>query len=175
MADPLTALMYAVQVMNFLRTLIEKTLRERGDHVIEQASAPNIEPSDDSGNETNSRVDGVIPAESIEETMQRAFVVDDPGSESGPKAYQIITITDDNHHNFTSSTEESDGSESCETPGNVISGPLNESKQSNNSNQMKSESRIDDQQIVDIATKVNKGVSNLSRINSITERCEAWR
>ncbi|PKI38510.1 hypothetical protein CRG98_041075 [Punica granatum] len=31
MADPLTALMYAVQVMNFLRTLIEKTLRERED------------------------------------------------------------------------------------------------------------------------------------------------
>lgn len=31
MADPLTALIHAVQVMNFLRTLIMKTLRERGD------------------------------------------------------------------------------------------------------------------------------------------------
>ncbi|XP_047162872.1 rho GTPase-activating protein 5-like [Vigna umbellata] len=30
MADPLTALMYAVQVMNFLKTLVVKTLRERG-------------------------------------------------------------------------------------------------------------------------------------------------
>lgn len=29
MSDPLTALMYAVQVMNFLKTLIEKTLRQR--------------------------------------------------------------------------------------------------------------------------------------------------
>ncbi|KAL8496354.1 hypothetical protein ACS0TY_020169 [Phlomoides rotata] len=185
MADPLTALMYAVQVMNFLRTLIEKTLRERRDHVIEQASAPNMEPSDDNGHETYSRVEGVIPAEPIEESMQQAFVVDDPGLESGSKANQINTITDDDYHSFSSSTEESDGSsESCETPARVINGPLNESKekmanraagQSNNSNQMKSESRVDDQQVVDIATKLNKGVSNLSRINSITERCEAWR
>ncbi|EPS71657.1 hypothetical protein M569_03103, partial [Genlisea aurea] len=29
MADPLTALMYVVQVMNFLKTLVEKTLRDR--------------------------------------------------------------------------------------------------------------------------------------------------
>ncbi|GER41882.1 Rho GTPase-activating protein [Striga asiatica] len=31
MSDPLTALMYAVQVMNFLKTLVTKTLRERED------------------------------------------------------------------------------------------------------------------------------------------------
>ncbi|KAK9674583.1 hypothetical protein RND81_12G242300 [Saponaria officinalis] len=37
MADPLTALMHAVQVMNFLKTLIEKTLREREDSIIESA------------------------------------------------------------------------------------------------------------------------------------------
>lgn len=175
MADPLTALMYAVQVMNFLRTLIEKTLREREDHVIEQASALNTEPSGDNGHETYSRVDGVIPAESIEETMQQAFVVDDPGSQSGTEANQINTITDDHYNSYSSSTEESDGGESCETPGKVINGPLNESQQSSNSTQMKSESRIDDQQAVEIATKLNKGLSNLSRINSITERCEAWR
>ncbi|XP_074269106.1 rho GTPase-activating protein 1-like [Silene latifolia] len=35
MADPLTALMHAVQVMNLLKTLIEKTLREREDSIID--------------------------------------------------------------------------------------------------------------------------------------------
>ncbi|KAJ0586219.1 putative Rho GTPase activation protein [Helianthus annuus] len=44
MADPLTALMYAVQVMNFLKTLITKTLREREDAVIESSRGPPQEP-----------------------------------------------------------------------------------------------------------------------------------
>ncbi|KAJ0971185.1 hypothetical protein J5N97_019144 [Dioscorea zingiberensis] len=35
MADPLTALIHAVQVMNFLKTLIVKTLREREDAAVE--------------------------------------------------------------------------------------------------------------------------------------------
>ncbi|XP_020236911.1 rho GTPase-activating protein 5 [Cajanus cajan] len=34
MADPLTALMYVVQVMNFLKTLVMKTLRERDESMI---------------------------------------------------------------------------------------------------------------------------------------------
>ncbi|GER43417.1 Rho GTPase-activating protein [Striga asiatica] len=44
MADPLTALMFAVQVMNFLKTLIERTLREREDSLIE-AGGP-VGPTD---------------------------------------------------------------------------------------------------------------------------------
>lgn len=45
MSDPLTALMYAVQVMNFLKTLIVKTVRQREDSVVE--SDPTVKPSDD--------------------------------------------------------------------------------------------------------------------------------
>lgn len=37
MADPLTALMHAVQVMNFLKTLIEKTLKERKNAILDSA------------------------------------------------------------------------------------------------------------------------------------------
>ena len=37
MDDPLTALMHAVQVMNFLKRLIEKTLREREDSILDSA------------------------------------------------------------------------------------------------------------------------------------------
>lgn len=54
MADPLTALMYAVQVMNFLRTLIEKTLRERGDSPNEYPPPLNVDPSDGTGPQSSS-------------------------------------------------------------------------------------------------------------------------
>ncbi|CAH1452417.1 unnamed protein product [Lactuca virosa] len=40
MIDPLTALMYAVQVMNFLKTLITRTLREREQPAVEPPRAP---------------------------------------------------------------------------------------------------------------------------------------
>ncbi|CAH9148104.1 unnamed protein product, partial [Cuscuta epithymum] len=49
MGDPLTALMYAVQVMNFLRTLIEKKLRERKDSLAKTAPTSSIEPSGENG------------------------------------------------------------------------------------------------------------------------------
>lgn len=39
MADPLTALMHAVQVMNFLKTLILRTLRDREDAVLDARPA----------------------------------------------------------------------------------------------------------------------------------------
>ncbi|KAK6163528.1 hypothetical protein DH2020_000392 [Rehmannia glutinosa] len=186
MADPLTALMYAVQVMNFLKTLIEKTLRERENSVKEPASIPHMEPSDDNGNQSFSQVQSENPAESNEEPIQ-TYLVEDPGSDSGFETNQVDNITDEDYLSYSTSTEESDESGSCETPAQVyrVACPkiIEENKrgktvQSNDSNQTKPESRIDGQQAVDLATKidyVSKGISNLSRINSMTERCEAWR
>ncbi|KAE8705797.1 Rho GTPase-activating protein 4 [Hibiscus syriacus] len=54
MADPLTALMYAVQVMNFLKTLILRTLREREDSVVDPTPAFRLEPFDENGDQTPS-------------------------------------------------------------------------------------------------------------------------
>ncbi|XP_071700720.1 rho GTPase-activating protein 5-like [Rutidosis leptorrhynchoides] len=51
MADPLNALMYAVQVMNFLKSLIAKTLREREDRVVESYPPVPREPSDENGDQ----------------------------------------------------------------------------------------------------------------------------
>ncbi|KAF2539163.1 hypothetical protein F2Q68_00022224 [Brassica cretica] len=49
MDDPMTGLMYAVQVMmNFLKMLIKKTLRERQDSVVEEGHVFPLEPSDES-------------------------------------------------------------------------------------------------------------------------------
>ncbi|KAI3688101.1 hypothetical protein L1987_81809 [Smallanthus sonchifolius] len=58
MADPLTALMYAVQVMNFLKTLISKTLRERQDLVIESSRAS---PQESLSDENCDQVPGLNP------------------------------------------------------------------------------------------------------------------
>lgn len=49
MADPLTALMYAVQVMNFIRTLIERILRDREESVTESSPAPEFVSFNENG------------------------------------------------------------------------------------------------------------------------------
>ncbi|KAJ0714344.1 putative transcription factor bZIP family [Helianthus annuus] len=56
MADLLTALMYAVQVMNFLKTLITKNLREREDVVIESSRGPPQEPPLDENGDQGPRL-----------------------------------------------------------------------------------------------------------------------
>lgn len=56
MADPLTALMYAVQVMNFLKTLVVKTLREREESIVKSNPVPDLNSFDDDGNHSNSEM-----------------------------------------------------------------------------------------------------------------------
>ena len=51
MADPLTALIHAVQVMNFLKTLILKTLREREEESPTKSRFPDLSSSDTNKNE----------------------------------------------------------------------------------------------------------------------------
>lgn len=48
MSDPLTALMHAVQVMNFLKTLILRTLRERDDAATTGEYTPYSSPASSS-------------------------------------------------------------------------------------------------------------------------------
>ncbi|KAL8140926.1 hypothetical protein V2J09_006947 [Rumex salicifolius] len=55
MVDPLTALMYAVRVMNFLKTLIMKTLRKREDSQLNLVPTSCVEPSDESGHQSPSQ------------------------------------------------------------------------------------------------------------------------
>ncbi|XP_073313246.1 rho GTPase-activating protein 1-like [Primulina huaijiensis] len=187
MADPLTALMYAVQVINFLKTLIEKTLREREDSVIEPAPTPDVEPSDHDGNQTSSLLGHENPAKPNEEAILE-FLAEVLGLDSDSETNHVEDISDEDYLSYSTSTEESDDDVSCETPDQVYrvstaKEAIKENKmiktggQSSNSNLRKPESRIDSLQAVDLSIKTddkNKGISNLSRINSIIERFEAW-
>lgn len=83
MADPFTALMYAVQVMNFLKALIERTLKGRDDSTFNPPSSNYIGPYDENGRESPSRSHvgvGDDPKED-EETEQPDFV-EEPDLES---------------------------------------------------------------------------------------------
>ncbi|CAA7057888.1 unnamed protein product [Microthlaspi erraticum] len=55
MLDPLTALMYAVKVMNFLKTLIEKTLKDRKESREKLIPASNSGHRDHNGDQSSSR------------------------------------------------------------------------------------------------------------------------
>ncbi|CAN4119211.1 unnamed protein product [Withania somnifera] len=191
MADPLTALMYAVQVMNFLRALIEKTLKDRVDSPVEPDSASNLDRPDEYGHQSPPQFSLENSNES-NELSEQVFTVDEPNSASVSESNRVDTITDDEYLSYTTSSEESDDSASCETPIHVNtkerrafvakSSNLEEDTrrigQSSDSNQIKDVLKIDLEptaiQSLGNDSK-SKGISNLSRINSMTERTEAWR
>lgn len=106
MVDPLTALMYAVQVMNFLKTLIEKTLREREDSVVEPMSR--VEPSsDEDGHQSSSHP---YLHEDKEDTNkgneeEKMFVAEEPALESPCNSSPDETTTGSEFQSFLSSIE----------------------------------------------------------------------
>ncbi|CAH8339440.1 unnamed protein product [Eruca vesicaria subsp. sativa] len=53
MLDPLTALMYVVQVMNFLKTLVVKTLKDRRESRDRLIPGSNPGPMDENGDQSS--------------------------------------------------------------------------------------------------------------------------
>lgn len=108
MADPLTALMYAVQVMNFLRTLIVRTIREREDSVVETTPETRLEPSDEDGHQSSSQP---FLEEAKEETEmgneeEKVFVTEEPALDSPCHSTQDeSTTTEEGSQSFLSSIE----------------------------------------------------------------------
>lgn len=168
MADPLTALMYAVQVMNFLKTLILKTLRERKDSVVEPSPACRLEPSDENGHQSPSQPcmeDNIKENEEMDQVLiGREHVLG-----SSLDAIQNNNIIKEEVDSFMSSAEKQipDGDGSCETSTQVDTstnktegGRVNAVMAGVEGNVGKSKTR---------------GMSNLSRIDSRIELIEAWR
>ncbi|KAB2615097.1 rho GTPase-activating protein 1 [Pyrus ussuriensis x Pyrus communis] len=91
MADPLTALMYAVQVMNFLITLILKTLRERKDSVVEPPLC-HVEPSDEDGHQSPSQSlkEGIGK---LNEGKEQSVFTKEPRSGTSSNSNQVSDLT----------------------------------------------------------------------------------
>ncbi|PRQ43990.1 putative Rho GTPase activation protein [Rosa chinensis] len=90
MVDPLTALMYAVQVMNFLKTLIVKTLREREESMVETAPVPRLEPSDEDEHQSTFQpyLEETNKEANKENEEENVFVAEEPALQSPPRTLQ---------------------------------------------------------------------------------------
>lgn len=200
MADPLTALMYAVQVMNFLKTLILRTLREREDSVVEQTPSSRLEPFDENGHQSAS-TSCLEDADRDNEEIEQDFITEEPVMEGSTDSGQKNEITVEEDCDPIASVEKLtvDSDHSREAP-SLVDTFISETdasgviclkasgvhantamcmiSQSSNSNLKSGPRRFDKQQSVLQRTgtvEKAKGISNLSSINSRTERIEAWR
>lgn len=195
MADPLTALMYAVQVMNFLKTLILKMLKDREDSIIDPAPARHLEPYDENGHQSPSQTCTKDKSQDGEESEQ-VLIAEKPSVGSSLESNQHNNPTDEEVENFMSSIEKlnCDGEDGfCETSATVntsinrvncmtdgVQGNDGKSKagQSSNSNFKKGPRKVGGQQHVIQASghvEKTKGISKLSRMDSRMELIEAWR
>ncbi|KAI7730445.1 hypothetical protein M8C21_009531 [Ambrosia artemisiifolia] len=146
MADPMNALVYAVRVMNFLKTLILKTLRERQNLVIESSQAlPRESPSD----ENSDQGPGLNPH------TQRNL------NENEEREHEFIT--EDDLRNLTV-TEEYDGPVLHNQP---VQSPLIETKthEVDHTHKPKPVAKSSDPEKIEPVALV----TNLSSINSQTE------
>ncbi|OVA06034.1 CRIB domain [Macleaya cordata] len=207
MSDPLTALMYAVQVMNFLKTLIMKVLREREDSLIQSAPASRLEPSGENDHHGSPLPCLEEAATEQNEETEHVFIADEPVLESPPEPTEDNSNPkiDNAAHSFQTSVEKAihDGkgslpdNSSCKPPTQADSltnrsetaiscrkvrfqekSCRNKTGQSSYSNLRKGPRKANNSQpVVKVAELVEKsrGVSIVSRLNSRTERIEAWR
>uniref|UniRef100_A0ACD5YIG2 Uncharacterized protein n=1 Tax=Avena sativa TaxID=4498 RepID=A0ACD5YIG2_AVESA len=188
MADPLTALMYAVQVMNFLKMLIQKTLKDREESNLEDGSLPQRDSPDENGHHNPG-----LPVDSHHEEGSRrpSFFSEEPllnspghntedkpnetnpaGGDSPPSG-QILTNTDGSSSwsqplpaaSFTTGA-------SCATTVNSLQGKGSRSLNSRRTRKGKGQSGTT---AITPAEKKSRGASIVSRLNSTVERIEAWR
>lgn len=196
MSDPLTALMHAVQVMNFLKTLIVKTLREREDSIVDLAPGSHVEPSDDNGQHNSLQT---LPDENDETNQEeQVFATEEPCLESSSPSTEDESTTQsfltsieniipsgngclvNNCHSefvcqvnsFAKGVEESAPDGRVETKSSKT-----RSGQSSNSSLKKGMQKEKERAVVRSTGGAAKGrgASIVHRINSRTERVEAWR
>lgn len=204
MSDPLTALMYAVQVMNFLKTLIIKTLKEREDSMVESGRDSRPEPSDENGHQSSLQP---YPEDTNNESSKgneeyKVFVSVEPALESPSHPTQLNA---NGSQNFLASIENiiATGNRTlvdncpCEVVSQVnsltnglqegnfsgLSGGVQTSFYKNRTGQSSALSvRRNSKKLTELSTIVesgpverSKGASIVDRINSRTELFEAWR
>lgn len=170
MADPLTALMYAVQVMNFLKMLILRTLKEREEPILEAVPICHSGPSDENGHHSP-KFHLETPKE--EETEQ-TFVPEEPTLDS-PTHQTEDNSTRDNAADSSQTSLENDPSVSGPT---IVRANSRKKKkgQPKKKNAKKGMRRVNEQSVQSTTLdEKSRGISIVNRINSRTERAEAWR
>ncbi|KAI3411465.1 Rho-GAP domain-containing protein, partial [Psidium guajava] len=158
MGDPLTALMYAVQVMNFLKTLVARMLREREDSIIESPPTSYTEPPDDNGHQS--------PQICVEFTPQEngVYVSSDKNGDTIGEGTRSCKIEAYNFDGLKAGARVSKGKFRLGQTG----------KSNIKSFHRKIYGR---EPVVQVSGPVEKtgGISTLSRIDSRIEWIEAWR
>ncbi|CAN0916806.1 Rho GTPase-activating protein 1 [Linum grandiflorum] len=184
MDDPLTALMYAVQVMNFLKTLINRTLRQRQDSILDSTPDSRLKPFDGNGDQS--------PSQSCSHNNERtqSFSEDEqPVVERSCNSSTRDGITTPDEDDCSSTTPLQKPSEIVNQADDPKSNQVTDSRmqagQPSNSKPRKIPGRQElvlhltppQQSILRLASPVEKtrAISNLSRLNSRAERVEAWR
>ncbi|KAI4382240.1 hypothetical protein MLD38_008228 [Melastoma candidum] len=175
MVDPLTALMFVVQVMNFLKILIERILRQREDSV-RQVSCHDLEPfnGNGSGNSTPSLIED--DKQDLEE-LEPVYTNMEPLAQASYESDDSISVIfvdpgqyliDDKIEPLVSDGEGEDESWVGETEANKCT--LGQSLQTTRRLKVH-------QPAIDIAIPVDKNrvIESLTRIDSRTEWIEAWR
>ncbi|KAL0905500.1 hypothetical protein M5K25_023924 [Dendrobium thyrsiflorum] len=184
MADPLTALMYAVQVMNFLKMLILKTLKERQGSVLEDSKTSPPDPHDENSHQSHVLQLGV----QYEEKTDQAFISEDPILEDPSllpeENYSKDAVVERNDTALQELavkgiTEAS--TTDLETAVEILSKVHVNSRrtrtgQASNSKQKKNR-KFSRQSTSKSSTQAEKSKATtiVSRINSKSERVEAWR
>ncbi|KAL3655234.1 Rho GTPase-activating protein 1 [Castilleja foliolosa] len=163
MSDPLTALMYAVQVMNFLKTLIIKTLKQREDSLGETCPTTQLEPSDEV--HQNQSISEPTSPEEVED-QQSNHAEKKTGDETQGLLSSIKNILrdgklGDSHVPDNSSADSHESGKSRSRVRRLKMG------RSNNSNKDKKGSRKRNER--------NKETSVINEVNSQPSRGEAWR
>ncbi|KAF5473556.1 hypothetical protein F2P56_010158 [Juglans regia] len=194
MADPLTALMYAVQVMNFLKILIVKTLREREESRVESPPFPQLEPSDEDGYQSSSQlcVEGAKEEES-NSVEEKVFGCKDPAFESPDHAIQGVTplergpcieiVTSDENHRCEDISQVNLLVSRLEDSLTGLSGGVEKTISKSKTGQSslpsfkKGSKKVNEGLVSRAAGRAEKtkGLGIGGRINSRTELFEAWR
>ncbi|XP_030504355.2 rho GTPase-activating protein 5 [Cannabis sativa] len=166
MLDPLTALMYAVKVMNFLKMLITLKLRERKESIVDPSPVRDLEPFDENGHESSSQICiQDTSQEEEEETELELKTYLEPNQTSHSKNKEVSSLTTSSDDTLVNETNDGKAQESPRKSKNT-------GGQSSNSSLKKGLSRK-----VIVEASVNekrKEIRKLSRMNSRMELIEAW-
>lgn len=197
MADPLTALMYAVQVMNFLKTLILRTLKDREETVVEAGPAPELEPFDENGHHSASQPI-VQKSNEIEEDI--LITKGRPSSGAANSTLREIIVENKSHglpctienvlqedafvdclseiSNLPDSTKDELGSGNINSTSGRSQPKIRRTKSvHSSSSSLKGSKKMIEWPIGHVAGNLEKGkgVRIIDRLNSTTERVETWR